>query len=80
MKGEVMTPEPVGKVIPAPQSSDARESDPVRADHTAEALRPHGQWQQWTETVRALPGTPLMIERMEDSNSEELLANDSLGG
>jgi hypothetical protein len=41
---------------------------------------PAGRWYEWTWKVKRFPRPPLMINRMEKLNSQELLANDSLGG
>lgn len=54
----------------------------LKAAHedAAEARLPDRQWQQSTGTVKALAGPPLVIDRMEELNSNQLLENDSLGG
>jgi hypothetical protein len=46
----------------------------------AEDRLPDGQWDERTWTVDVLPRPPLVVASIEELNSEDLLANDSLGG
>ena len=46
----------------------------------AEDRLPDGQWDERTWTVDVLPRPPLVVASTEELNSEDLLANDSLGG
>ena len=46
----------------------------------AEDRLPDDQWDEWTRTVKVLSSPQLVVASTEDLNSEDLLANDSLGG
>ncbi|HET6846138.1 MAG TPA: hypothetical protein VFH29_04850 [Anaerolineales bacterium] len=54
----------------------------LRAAHQddAEVRPPEGQWHEWTWSLKAPPRPPLVLTSTEELNSEDLLANDSLGG
>jgi len=54
----------------------------LRAAHqdVAGVQLPAGQSHEWTWTVKAPPRPPLVVDSISELNSEELLANDSLGG
>jgi hypothetical protein len=54
----------------------------LRAAHqdVTEDRLPNGEWHEWTWTVKATPRPPLVSGDTQVLKSEDLLANDSLGG
>jgi len=59
-----------------------RISAALRAAHQdeVEVLSSEAQGPEWTFLVKPLPRPPLVVARMEELDSQELLANDSPGG